>query len=61
MNLIEKKKIAIPNPIICYNKLLNRNFDTLNPNAIVAERSVYKQNLSSNVQPVIYNVTAKKN
>lgn len=48
LSLIEKKKIVIPNSIIRYNKILNRNFDTINFNNVKMERSNYKNSLSSN-------------
>jgi len=47
LNLIEKKKITIPNSIIRYNRIVNRNFDTINLSNIKIECSHYKQNLSS--------------
>jgi hypothetical protein len=61
LNLIEKKKLAIPGSVVNYSKIMNRNFDTINPNTLKMEFSHYRQNLSSCVQPILYNIIGKKN
>ena len=47
LNLVGTHKIAVPNAIIPYKKILNRNFDMVHMPAVKSETNTYKQNLSS--------------
>lgn len=60
MNLIQHKKVAIPNSNISYVQVLNRNQETYNGSALKQERLKTKMNMSSFCLPIFYNITNKK-
>ena len=60
LRLLEGKKITLPNSIVDYNRLVNRNFDSINFAAIKSESLKFKQQLQSTVAPVIYSISGKK-
>ena len=60
LRLLEDKKIALPNSIVDYNRLVNRNFDTINFAMIKSESLKFKSQLQGAVAPVIYSISGKK-
>lgn len=61
LTLVGSHKICVPNPVIPYSKVLSRNFDMVHMPAVKSCTNDFKQNLSSVVQPLLYNIFNKKN
>ena len=60
LDLLQHKKLTVPNSFCRYQNFVNRSNDTLNLQAVKQERSIFRSALNTFCHPIFYNIMPKK-